>query len=383
MALDPEDLKARARADTGLQDFGEAPLDESLSRFCRALTEEARLSPEGVGKVEALMLSRLNERLRVENFIARHPEVLEQTVAPLLLLAGMPRSGTTAFAQHLSEDPALRFIPRWESLSLVPPEQGAHGDADPRLTQSRDAFQAAFSEMPWRQAMLPNNYDDPAEHGVLMGLTFLNLQMPTLYRVPSWEAWMMEQDLTPGYEYLAKVLKILQWAKPAARWSLKLPPDLFALDVIDQVFPGTTFIWSHRHPLESMSSVCSLTASLREKQAGAAVDPTEIGPGQLAFQAEGCDRAMAARAIIGENRFVDVYQSDLSDDLPVTMERLYASLRLDFTDAHRANLIARVREKPRGRFGSHEHHLDRYGLSADEVIARFETYVDRFHAGRD
>ncbi|QTH21161.1 sulfotransferase [Rhizorhabdus wittichii] len=383
MVLDAEDLKARARAETGLEDYGDAPLDESLGILCRSLREEARLTPEGVGKVETLIVSRLAERLRIEDFIERHPEVLEREVAPVVLLAGMPRSGTTAFAQHLSEDPAARAIPRWECNSLVPPETGAHSDADPRLARSRAAFEQAFKEMPWRQAILPNNYDDPAEHGILMGLTFLNLQLPTLYRVPSWEAWMMEQDLTPGYAYLARVLKLLQWAKPARFWSLKLPPDLFALDAIDRVFPGTRFVWSHRHPLESISSVCSLSANLREKQAGASVDPLEIGPTQLAFQAEACDRAMAARATIGEDRFIDVYQSDLSNDIPGTIEALYAKLGLPFTDAYRANLTARMAEKPRGRFGKHDHHLDRYGISERQVVDRFSVYIDRFHSGRD
>lgn len=382
MELCAEHLKARACAETGLTEFGDAPLDESLSRLCQALRDEARLTAGGVDKAEALIVARLTERLRVEDFIARHPEVLAQELAPILLIAGMPRSGTTAFAQHLSEDPATRSIPRWEANSLVPPETGAHTDADPRLAASRAAFDAAFNDMPWRQAILPNNYDDPAEHGVIMGLTFLNLQMPTLYRVPSWESWMMEQDLTPGYEYLAKVLKLLQWAKPAKRWSLKLPPDLFALDAIDRVFPGTRFVWSHRHPLESISSVCSLSASLREKQAGAAVEARAIGPSQLAFQAEGCDRALAARARIGEDRFVDVYQADLSRDVSGTIERLYEELGLDFTESYGAKLSARVVEKPRGRFGKHEHHLEQYGISDAEVLDRFRPYIDRFHSGR-
>ena len=380
MAFDAEGLKARARAETGLDEFGTAPLDASLVRLCASLDEEARLSADGIVKAEALLVSRLAERLRVEAFIARHPEVLDQEVAPILLVAGMPRSGTTAFAQHLSEDPALRSIPRWEANSLVPPEAGAHGESDPRLARSRAAFAAAFEEMPWRQAILPNNHDDPAEHGILLGLTFLNLQLPTLYRVPSWEAWLLEQDLTPAYAYLAKLLKLLQWARPAAVWSLKLPPDLFALDAIDTQFPGTRFIWSHRHPLESMSSICSLSAKLREQQGGARVDPLEIGPAQLAFQAEGCDRALAVRARLGEHRFVDVYQADLARDIAGTMAALYARLGLPFTDAYRANLAARVAAKPRGRFGRHEHDLARYGLTERAVVDRFAGYIARFHA---
>ena len=32
--------------------------------------------------------------------------------------------------------------------------------------------------------------------------------------------------------------------------------------------------------------------------------------------------------------------------------------------------------------GKHEHHLDQYGISEDEVADRFSAYIDRFHSGR-
>lgn len=88
-------------------------------------------------------------------------------------------------------------------------------------------------ELPWLQSMLPVSYDDTAEHGPLLGLTFLNLQLPVRHRVPAYSAWMLEQDMTPAYVYLGKVLRLLQWSNPRQLWSLKNPPDLFALDAID------------------------------------------------------------------------------------------------------------------------------------------------------
>src|SRR5262249_16774653 len=149
---------------------------------------------------------------------------------------------------------------------------------------------AAFAAMPWRQAILPVEFDDPSEHGVLLGLAFLNLQLPVLYRVPAYEKWLLAQDLTPGYEYLAKVLKLLQSQQRGDWWNLKLPPDLFALESIESVFPRPTYVWTHRDPVETISSVCSMCAALREKQCKAAVDEAEIGPAQLDFQSEAVAR---------------------------------------------------------------------------------------------
>ncbi len=380
MSFNPQELIQHARAETGLTRFGDAPFQQSLALLCRSLDEDARLTPEGITKAEALLVGHLTERLRLEAFIARHPEVLEQEVAPAIFLVGMPRSGTTALAQHLSEDPALRSIPRWESKRLTPPETGAHTEQDPRIAEIRAEFADAFKAMPWRQKILPNNSDDPAEHGLLMALTFLNLQWPTLFRIPGWSGWALAQDLTPGYEYLARVLKVLQWAKPAGRWSLKLPPDLFALDAIAEVFPNASFVWAHRDPVEAISSVCSLCAQVREKQGGAEVEPQEIGPEQLEFQALAVDRGLAAREKIGEERFVDVWQNDLGDDTVMTIAALYDKLGMRMSAEYRANLDTRMREKPRGRFGSHEHALAPYGIDERTVIERFSTYIQRFHA---
>lgn len=378
--FDPNALKGRACRETGLSEFGDAPFERSMEILCRSLDQEARLMPEGVARAETLIVGHLAERLRLEDFIARHPEALDQDVAPAIFLVGMPRSGTTALAQHLSEDAALRSIPRWESKRLTPPETGAHTESDPRIAEIRAEFEKAFEEMPWRQKILPNNYDDPAEHGILMALTFLSLHWPTLYRVPGWTEWVLKQDLTPGYEYLARVLKVLQWAKPARRWNLKLPPDLFALDAIAKVFPDSIFIWAHRHPAESISSVCSLCAQVRAKQSGAIVDPVEIGPEQLKFQALGVNRGMAARRWLGEDRFVDVWQSRLQQDTAGTLADLYDRIGLEMTAEFRDNLERRMREKPRGRFGRHEHDLTSYGLDDAAVVTRMQAYIDRFHA---
>lgn len=380
MALEPEELKQRARRETGLDAFGDAPMDEGLAILCTALHDEARLTPEGNAAVEKSIVATLAQRLRVEDWLTRHPDLLERDIAPALLLIGMPRSGTTAFSQHLFEDPRARSILRWELDALVPAPGDPASDADPRIEAARQAFAARDAAMPWRRTILPVAFDDPSEHGVLLGLTFLNLQLPTLYRVPSYEAWLLAADMTPAYAYLARILRLLQAQRPAEYWNLKNPPDLFALEAIEAALPGTRYIWAHRDPLDSISSVCSLTATFREKQDKAfLVDKGEIGRSQLAFQALGADRAMVARDAIGEHRFIDVYQADLSRDMVSTLSALYARLDMPFTDTFRASLEERAAKKPKGRFGAHDHHLEDYGLTEDEVRARFAPYVARFN----
>src|SRR5258707_1637457 len=344
MALDPRQLKQAALQQCGLSRFGAAPLDEGLERYCWSLSHEAALDDRGLAMAGQSIVATLVERLKVEDYLERHIEALEQPLAPIVMIVGMPRTGTTALSQYLSEDSRVRSIWRWEAAELTPPEPGQDGE-DPRIERTRQSFALRDRELPWLQSMLPVAYDDTGEPGPLLGLTFLNLQLPVRHRVPSFSAWMLEQDMTPAYAYLAKVLRLLQWNNPRQLWNLKNPPDLFALDAIDTVFPDVRFIWTHRDPAESIGSVCSLAAALRGS-AGAAVSKGELGTTLASFWAEGVHRAMTSRQRLGDYRFLDVNQRDLSADIVETMRSVYNRLGILFTEEYRVRLQQRVTEKP-------------------------------------
>ena len=76
--LDPSQLKQRAIEATGLSNFGSAPLDDGLEVLCRALIEQGALNEQAAAGTEKSLVGTLSERLRVEDWFARHPEILEQ-----------------------------------------------------------------------------------------------------------------------------------------------------------------------------------------------------------------------------------------------------------------------------------------------------------------
>jgi hypothetical protein len=373
----PEGLKARAREATGLSDFGDAPLDDGLEAFCAALSSEAALDAPRQAAAEAAIVATLGERLRLESWFARHPELLDQTISAPIMVIGLPRTGTTALSQFLSEDGRLRSLRRWEATNATPPPDAASDVEDPRIAATRTAFAARDSSMPTLRSMLPINAEDPSEHGVLMALTFRNLQAPSLYRVPSYADWLLRADLRPGYAYMAKVLKLLQWKSPASHWNLKNPPDIFALDAIAEVFPDARFVWTHRDPADSIPSVCSLVSTIRAA-GGEVVDRAALGRMQIDFQAQGVRRAMIARERIGANRFVDVYQGALSGDALGSIRTLYDKLGLPFHDAFAEHLRRRLAGRPRGQHGRHGYTLAEFGLTLGDIRAAFHDYVDAF-----
>jgi hypothetical protein len=376
MALDAEQLKRAARDATGLHDFGDAPLDEGLAVLVASLNETPATAKE-LAAAQATIMGALTERLRIEDWSGRHPDVLGQEIRRPVFVVGLPRSGTTALSQFLAEDPAARSLLRWEAMNAIPPPDPALGE-DPRLAATRKAFEARDLAMPLYRVMLPVDADDPAEHSPLLGLTFMSMHVPLVHHAPAYQDWLLQQDLRPAYAYLKKVLQILQSKTGAPHWNLKAPLDIFGLDALVEVFPDARLVWCHRDPAKSVPSNCSLLSMIRTAS-GEAVDKVELGRMKMAVFAEGMRRALAARERIGEARFADVLQRDLVRDTVGTVEKLYGDIGLAFTDAYRARLTGRATQRGEAMAGkAHEYSLEDFGLSLPEIRREFGDYLARF-----
>ena len=123
--LSPSRLLEDAVTATGLSDFGDPSFREGLDRLCDSLNGEAALSPLGAAMAEGLIRGALANRLRVEGWIAAHPEVEAERITSPIVIVGMSRSGTTALSHLLGRDPNLRSLLAWESNDSVPPPQTA------------------------------------------------------------------------------------------------------------------------------------------------------------------------------------------------------------------------------------------------------------------
>jgi hypothetical protein len=110
-----------ARTTTGLSDFGERSFQDGLERLVKALNTESRLNAVGEAGFTAQLTDHLVQRLHVEDWYARHPEIDEEPVVAPLIGLGLPRTGSTALACLLGEDPAARSLLNWEAMRPTPP----------------------------------------------------------------------------------------------------------------------------------------------------------------------------------------------------------------------------------------------------------------------
>src|SRR6516225_890264 len=129
-----EELIAAAVAETGLDDFGDDSFREGLELLVRALRDEARLNAAGEGYLYPRITGYLSQRLQVEDWYRRHPEIGEERVAGPLIGLSLPRTGSTALSFLLAQDSNIRYLHMWESATPCPPPSTVTGP-DPRIPQ--------------------------------------------------------------------------------------------------------------------------------------------------------------------------------------------------------------------------------------------------------
>ena len=137
-----DEVVEMAKAETGLDDFGGDSWREGLEVLVGAAETEARFNTYGEQSFYAGLVRPLVNRLHIEDWYRRHPEIDEQEVRVELLGVGFPRTGSTALSHLLSEDAGLpqpadlggdRAVPAAGRLAggrRGPEGQGAHDGRD-------------------------------------------------------------------------------------------------------------------------------------------------------------------------------------------------------------------------------------------------------------
>ena len=372
-----EELIAKAVEETGLDDFGNGDWREGFERLVASLNGEASLTDLGA-KITAYRVRRLlGNRLRIEDAYRRNPEIAEEQIVAPIFIIGLPRTGTTALSNLVAADPAIRSLRLWESLEPTPPPDDATQHDDPRIAATQAGLDAMDQVYPRMKALYPQSATGPTECQDLLGAAFRTIHFDGMARVPGYIEWVLGSDMRPAYRYHRRILKLLQWRSRPKLWHLKTPAHTLALDALDDAYPDARFIWTHRDPAEVLGSVCSLIRYLRAMVSDRS-DPAELAAAQLDLWSEAVRRGTDFRDRVGEDRFADVRNSDLSARPIPTVRDAYGRLGLTLSqeaeDAMRRHLAA----NPRGAHGTHDYSLADFGVDAARVRGCFASYLDRF-----
>ncbi len=377
LEITPQSLMDTAAAETGLADFGDPWFLEPLEVLCSALNTEAGLSDVGKTMVWAQLNGMLKNRLLIEQAVSRHPEIEELDIARPIIIAGLPRTGTTHLHNLLSADPGLRHLPYWESLEPLLSDAERGLEPDPRYERAAQGLDVVNDAMPHFRAMHDMTADHAHEEIQLLALTFSTMFFETLAPMPTYRDWLKRTDQTPAYAYLKRVLKVLQWARGGDRWVLKSPQHLSQFQVLFKTFPDATFVVTHRDPASVTISMATMAAYTARLQLGS-IDPIRIG-GYWSARVEDLLRDCTAnRPVLPADQSLDIRFDDFMADEWGTIERIYAVVGQPLTDAARRSMEDFIRTHPRNRHGRIAYDAEALGIDVDDRRRALSAYIDAF-----
>jgi hypothetical protein len=348
---------------------------EALEAFTASLNQDAALN--FIGKIAAwLDCSRMAAtHLRVEQALRERPEVAHTKLPTPVFVLGLFRSGTTALHRLLGEDPDNRTLPHWESFDPCPHPEGPQ-HAQKTLTRF---LGLADIVSPNIKAIHPMDAYQTDECRGMFTNVFRTPQLNVQYRVGSYVDWLFEQDARIAYHHHRRQLQLAFHQRPhGKRLVLKDPTHTFFVEAILQVFPNARFIFIHRDPVDTLSSICSLHAYARSVFSSD-VDARAIGS-ELSdsYLTRLLEPALEQVDRLPESRVAHLRSPDLSRDPVGTIASAYRALGFDLS--HEAGfamrqLMAAKRQRPSA---PHAHSAEGFGLESGAIRERFADYCERF-----
>jgi len=310
----------RARREAGLDDFGADGFREGLEILVDSLDREAGLNALGESALAERIVLHLRQRLEIEDWYRRHPEIADEEIRAPLFGVSLPRTGSSALSFLLASDPAIRYLRVWESSRPCPPPGTVEGP-DPR----RGVSASSADETLKGGRRTPSGIDGAMECQDIMALDFKSQIFQAFAQVPRYSDWLLQTDLTETYAYHKRVLKLLQWRQPARPWRLKAPTHMLYLDALTAAFPDARFVMTHRDPSDVILSVATVYADIIGKFTDR-TDHAYLGDLNLRTWSEAMRRAIAFRHGGGDHRFHDIHFRAMLRDPLGQVRELYAWL---------------------------------------------------------
>lgn len=377
VSLTAEAVIEAAKAKTGLDHFGDMSFLPRLKLWMDAAEADDNLSAAGRANYFGMALRFLVARLEVEDMIRRHPEIEQVELEMPLVIAGLPRSGTTYMLQLMGADPRLRSLQHWEGIRPVPDFYIKDG-VDQRFALAAAEWEQADAVMPMAKLtheFVPEHITEDIE---LTSLDFGGYYPEWQANVPAWRDYQLSHDPEPWLRYLRRAIQLLVWQKGPNRWVGKCPQHMEQLAAVDRAFGGAFQIISHRDPVASLQSALTglgYAARLMRKRPNL--------EGLAAYWTDRYERLLRGcvrdRDSLDPARSYDLYFHELMKDPFGQLEAIYAMSGVPFDDETRVAFKGAIDANPRGKHGQLEYDLrEDFGLDPDKLRERFAFYFERF-----
>ena len=380
MVPDRESLIAQAARQTGLSDFGDDWFFANIDALIPSLNKQAKLSAEGIYGAQHMIVSGLVNRLRHVQLVKDNPEILDDQVNVAAVLTGLPRTGSTMLHRMLAAAPKLTGVRWYETQNYVPLEGEVRGNPAPRLEAAKGVLAYMLEAIPELMSIHPMDIEQPDEEVIILGQLFSSSMIESTYFVPDYAEWLSGQDPRKAYDDLIQILQSLQWQDPSRKgksWVLKTPGHLMGLQTVLEVFPDAKIVMTHRNPVSTIPSYCSMEASLY-KMGSTDISNAEIGSYWMKRLKDWLDNFMAVRANADSDRFIDVnYKSLLTASSQEGM-RVLSAAGIPMSSEIKTGMEEWIEANRREHRAAHKYSLQDFGLDEDDIRTKYGDYISQY-----
>jgi hypothetical protein len=382
VSLELGSLIDEARQATGLKVFDNEEFIQPLEKLLWSLQNEARLNPVGRVLQRQRIVDVLVGRLRMQAFLQRYPEILDEQINDPLFIVGLPRTGTTMLHRTVAADPGV-FAPLWYEVRYpVPPLEWDFVSPDPRIAQGRAEMDGMLAASPDLASIHPMDPIGPDEEIMLLEQTFYSYMAESLVDIPQFGQWLEAQDHTHAYQYLKMMLQFLHLQKKklgqkGQRWVLKAPHHLHFMDLVFKVFPDARVVQSHRDPLQTIPSLASMIYSLWVIYSDHA-DPVAAGERWARKFSNGTRHTMEVRKSLPDDRFLDLWFKDTVSQPLVEIQKIYDFIDQPLTEQAKQEMQFWQDFNQRELRPAHDYTLEQFGYTEESLAAMFSQYRQQY-----
>ncbi|MBB3753258.1 hypothetical protein FHT44_005777 [Mycolicibacterium sp. BK634] len=332
---------------------------EGLDVFLGSAEQDARLNAVGIRMALQAAAGRLTAGAQIAQCFRDNPGLRETPLAPPIVIVGGWRTGTTFLFRLLGRDPRLHApLPVELVAPWLPP--------DPEITST--ASQLLHTLNPDMAFVHPSGPNLPEECVLALGTDLRNWGFTSMMRLPSYAAWLADQDFAGSYARYREILQLIG-SRDERRFVLKAPAHTAELDHLVEAFPGAIVVQIHRDIVDTLTSGAALFGVYRATYSDD-VDAEDVGRQQV-DQSELWFRRAAAFRASATNTFVDLDYSMLVDDTAACLEMIYAAAGMEPVERPGEFLEAYHAAHPREAHGYQRCTPEDFGLDPGELRERF------------
>ena len=349
--------------------FGDPAWQTRFEELARAIDRSAM---HVVGRLMSRqeLLRALRTRWLLTRAADERPAIEQERIEAPVIVTGPARSGTSILFELLWLDPELRAPAAWEALHPLPPR--SPDDGGERLLWSECEQELWADVQPEFASIHELRSDLPVECVTLTLPCFCGTHWSMIGQLEGWSL-----DIPRMYDFHRRILQVLQHGAPRRRWLLKTPDHLMTLEDLFATYPDAWLVQTHRDPAKTMPSTVSTTAMVQWMR----TDDVDLAALSGAIEAAftyALNHSVEVRSNGLSDRFVDVHFEGLLRDPVATLRGAYAQMGRDLGREHADRIVAYLREKPKGKFGTHRYTAEDWGFSTASIRGNLAPYIDHF-----